>query len=211
MQTNLALELIDFNIAVHLFLEGKNNVMVITVAGSEKIDASSVRLELVTTEGIRISDVTSQTLNNVHFTANITPRASQPFKLKLRGITLGGNQFERFSRQTVRPTTAVLRDKYASNDYTLPLGRVTFVHFQLCNFGTSEYFDVIRVKDMMGCIISRPPGPQYVLKGRCLTISVRARATRFQDLEKTDTIFLIAKGRASKAVISQTVRLFVVP
>jgi len=190
---------------------GKLNKMVLTVAGSEKIDTSSVRLELITTEGARISDVTLQRLNDVHFTASITPRSSQPFKLKIRGTTRGGNSFERISRQTIKPTTALLRGKYASNDYTLPLGAVTFVHFQLCNFGASEYFDVTVVKDKMGYVISPNVRPRRVMKGRCTTLSIRARATRSQDVKKTNTVFIIAKGRTSKFVVSQAVRLFVVP
>ena len=185
--------------------------MVLTVAGSEKIDSSSVRLELITTDGARISDVTLQRLNAVHFTANITPSSSQPFKLKIRGTTRGGNSFERISRQTIKPTTAVLRGKYASNDYTLPLGSITFVHFQLCNFDASEYFDVTVVKDKMGYVISPNVRPRRVMKGRCTTLSIRARATRSEDVEKTDTVFIIAKGRTSKSVVSQAVRLFVVP
>ena len=185
--------------------------MVVTIAGCEKIDTNSVRLELITTEGARIRDVTLQRLDDVYFTASITPRSSKPFKLKIRGTTRGGNSFQRISRQTIKPTTVVLRGKYASNDYTLPLGAVTFVHFQLCNFGASEYFDVTVVKDKMGYVISPKVRPRRVIKGRCTILSVRARATRPEDVEKTDTVFIIAKGRTSKSVVSRAVRLFVVP
>ena len=184
--------------------------MVITVAGSEKLDTSSLRLELITTEGIRISDVTLQTRDNVHFTANITQRTSEKFKLKLKGMTRGGNSFERISRQTIKPITAVLRGKNASNDYTLPLETVTTVHFQLCNFGKIEYFNVTVVKDKMGYIVSPHIRPRRVGVGRCTTISIRAKATRPQDVDKTDTVFVIVKGRTSKVVVSQAVRLFVV-
>ena len=184
--------------------------MVITVAGSEKVIPSSLRLDLITPEGTKISDVTLQTADRVHFTSSFTPRVSQPFKFKLRGTTRGGNAFERISHQTIKPTTVVLRGKYASNDYTLPLGRVTFVHFQLCNFGESEHFDVTVVKDKMGYMLSQSVRSRRVIKGRCTTLSVRAKATRSTDMDKTDTVFLIAKGRKSKVVASQAVRLFVV-
>ena len=180
------------------------------MAGSEKVDTSSVCLELITTDGTRISDVTLQTRDNIHFTASITPRSGQPFKLKLKGTTLGGNSFERISRQTIKPTTAVLRGKYASNDYTLPLGTITIVHFQLCNFGASEYFDVKVVKDKLGYVVTPNVRSRRVFKGRCTILSIRARATSPQDVEKTNTVFLIAKGRTSKVVVSQAVRLFVV-
>ena len=193
-----------------LFFKGKLNKILITVAGSEKVNRSSVRLELITTEGTRISDVTLQKLGDDHFTASITPRSAIPFKLKLKGITLGGNPFERISRQTIKPTTAVLRRKYASNDHTLPVGRVTFVHFQLCNFGATEYFDVTVVKDRMGYIVNPRVKPKRVIKGHCATLSIRARATRSQDVDKTDSVFLIAKGRTSGVVVSQALRLLVV-
>jgi len=191
---------------------GKLNKMVITLAGSEKVTSSSLRLQLITPEGNHISDVTLQSRDGVHFTASITPRApAHAFKLKLKGTTRSGNPFERISRQKIKPTTAVLRGKYASNDYTLPLGRVTFIHFQLCNFGATEIFDVAVVKDKMGYVISsRLSRVKRVMKDRCVTISVRTRATRPQDVDKTDTVFVIAKGRVSRVLVSQTVRLFVV-
>ena len=185
--------------------------MLITVAGSEKLNTSSLRLEIITPEGARITDVTLQTTDNVHFTASFTPRTSQQFKLKLSGITRGGNTFERISRQKIKPSRALLRVRYASNDYTLPLGRVTFVHFQICNFGATEYFDVTVVKDRMSLIITPQISPIRVIEGHCAIISVRARATRSEDVDKTDNLFLMVKGRTSKVLASQGVRLFVLP
>ena len=194
-----------------VFLQGKLNKMLITVAGSEKLNTSSLHLELITPEGAGISGVTLQTTDNVHFTASFTPLTSQPFKLRLSGITRGGNTFERISRQKIKPSRTLLRVKYASNDYTLPLGRVTFVHFQICNFGATEYFDVKVVKDRMGLIITPQIPPKRIIKGRCAIISVHARATRPQDVDRTDNLFLMVKGRTSKVLASQGVRLFVVP
>lgn len=181
------------------------------MAGSEKVDHSSLRLQLVTTEGHHIRDVTLQSRDNDHFTASMTPRApARTFKLKLRGTTRGGNAFERISRQTVKPTTAVLRGKYASNDYTLPLNRVTFIHFQLCNYGPNDVFNVSVIKDRMRYIVASPRlRLRSVRKNRCVTIPFRAKATRVVDAEKTDTVFLIAKGRISRVIVSQTMHLFV--
>ncbi|PFX21151.1 von Willebrand factor A domain-containing protein 7 [Stylophora pistillata] len=190
---------------------GKLNKMLITVAGSEKLNTSSLHLQLITPEGAGISGVTLQTTDNVHFTASFTPLTSQPFKLRLSGITRVGNTFERISRQKIKPSRTLLRVKYASNDYTLPLGRVTFVHFQICNFGATEYFDVKVVKDRMGLIITPQIPPKRIIKGRCAIISVHARATRPQDVDRTDNLFLMVKGRTSKVLASQGVRLFVVP
>ena len=195
-------------------LKGKLNKMVITLAGSEKVDTSSLRLQLINTEGNLIRDVPLQNRSGdgIHFTAIITPAASKPFfKLKLKGSTQSGNPFERISHQVIKPTTAVLRAKRASNDYTLPLRRNTFIHFQLCNFGNTEIFNVAVVKDRLRYIDrSRLPSPKRVIKGRCVTIAVRARATRQEDVETTDSVFVIAKGNSSSVVVSETVRLFVV-
>ena len=193
-----------------VFLKGKLNNLVITLAGSEKVDTSSLRLQLITKEGTHISDVTLQSRDSVHFTASILPSTSRAFKLKLKGTTRRGHAFERISRQTIKPTTAVLRGKYASNYYTLPLNRVTFVHFQLCNFGATEVFNVTVVKDRLRYVMPPRTSPKRVISGRCVTISVRVRATRSQDVDKTDTVFIIAKGKSSRVLVSQTIRLFVV-
>ena len=179
------------------FFAGKSNELIITLAGSEKVDTSSLRLQLITTEGNRIRDVTLRLHSDrVHFTASITPDSSmRSFKLKLKGTTQGGNPFERISHQTIKPTTAVLRTKYASNDYTLPLNRRTFIHFQLCNFGNTENFNVTVVKDRLRYVVSPRLGLRRVIKGRCVTIPVFAKATRPQDVETTDSVFVIAKGK----------------
>ena len=186
--------------------------MVITLAGSAKVDTRTLQLQLITPEGNHISDVTLQPAGDRdHFTASITPRVPvRSFKLKLKGTTRGGYPFERISRQTVKPTTAVLRGKYASNEYTLPLGRVTYTHFQLCNFGNTETFDVTVVKDKLSYVITPRLNPKRVIKGRCVIFSVRARATRSQDVETTDFVFVVAKGRLSGVVVRQTMTLFVV-
>ena len=188
------------------------------MAGSEKLNNSSLLLQLISTEGNLISDVTLQPQSQGRFIASFNPHAHFPsFRLKLKGVTRDGYHFERISRKTVSPTTAVLRVKYASNLSTLPLGRTTFIHFLVCNFGATEIFHIEVLKDRLGYIIrrgrhrnpKRRKAGKLVIKGRCVVFSVYAKATRSEDVGKTDPIYFILKGQKSKAVVSQTVHLLV--
>ena len=194
------------------------NKIIITVAGSEKLNSSSLLLQLISTEGNLISDVTLQSQSQGHFIANYYLNAHVPsFKLKLKGTTQNGYPFERISRKTARPTTAVLRVKYASNLYTLPLGRTTFIHFLVCNSGATEMFHIEVLEDRLGYIVrrgrhrssKRRKAGKLVIKGRCVLFFVYAKATRSEDVGKTDPIYFILKGQKSKVVISQTVHLLV--
>lgn len=198
----------------------KHNTLVITLAGSEKVDTSSLRLQLITKEGDHISDLILQSRDTVHFTASFTTSTAQIFKLKLLGNTRSGTPFQRISRQVIKSSTTVLRVKSATNDYTLPLHRFTTIHFQLCKFGKVvkfklrrrdrvERFNVTVVKDRMQYLLTRRVASKHVLTNRCATISVRATATRPEDVGKTDTVFVMAKGE-SGTIVSATARLFVV-
>ena len=192
------------------FLLGKLNKIIISVAGSEKLDKSSLRLQLVTTEGRYISDLTLQPQNQGRFLVDFNAHAhGQPFKLKLKGMTQKGYPFERISHKIHKTTTAILRETYASNYYTLSLGRTTFIRFQLCNFGATETFDFLVAKDTRRYVFRRRLSPKHVIKGRCVYISIFAKATRSEDVGKTDAVFIILKGRISRTVISETVHLLV--
>lgn len=206
--------LLDFIIFITayflFFLLGKLNKIIISVAGSEKLNKSSLRLQLVTTDGNYISDLTLQPQNQGRFLVDLNAHApGQPFKLKLKGATQKGYPFERISHKIHKTTTAVLRGTYASNYYTLPLGRTTFIRFQLCNFGATETFDFLVAKDTRRYVFRRRLSPKHVIKGRCKYISIFAKATRSEDVGKTDAVFIILKGRISRTVISETVHLLV--
>ena len=198
------------NRILSFFLLGKLNKIIISVAGSEKLDKSSLRLQLVTTEGRYISDLTLQPQSQGRFLVDFNAHVNgRPTKLKLKGTTQKGFPFERISHKIHKTTTAVLRGTYASNYYTLPLGRTTFIRFQLCNFGASETFDFLVAKDTRRYVIHRRLSPKRVVKGRCKYISIFAKATRSEDVGKTDAVFIILKGRISRTVISETVHLLV--
>ena len=192
-----------------IFYLGKLNTLVITLAGSEKVDNSSLRLQLITKDGSHISDVTLQPRDSVHFSASVMAPA-QVFKLKLRGNTRSGSPFQRISRQIIEPSKVLLRAWSASNDYTLPHNRNTVVHFQLCNYGVRERFQVT-VKDRLGYLVTRRIGSRMARTNSCPTLAVRARATRTEDIGKIDSIFIMVKGTRTGTVVSSMVQLFVVP
>ena len=176
-----------------------------------KVNTSSLHLHIVTESGdvIRNFDLlsTDSEYHVISFTAPATP-----FKLKLIGTTQQGHTFEREYPRIIKPTTAFLRGKYASNDFTLPLNKATFLHFQICNFGTSELFEIVARNDTMGYILQPSAGshrPTFVGRDRCVTTYLRARATRPADVNKMDTVVLKAKGMSSGVEISGNMKLLV--
>lgn len=147
---------------------GKLNKVIISVAGSEKLDESSLRMQLITTKGNLIRYVVIQPRGQGKFTADFNPHSSvRSFKLKLKGTTQKGYPFERISQKIGSTTTAVAWVKYASNDQTLPLDRTTFIHFQVCNFGATEFFDSLVLKDKLGYLLRRRLSPIRAYKDRC--------------------------------------------
>ena len=192
-----------------IFYLGKLNTLVITLAGSEKVDNSSLRLQLITKDGSHISDVTLQPRDSVHFSASVMAPA-QVFKLKLRGNTRSGSPFQRISRQIIEPSKVLLRVWSASNDYTLPHNGITFLHFQLCNYGVRERFQVT-VKERLGYLVTPRMSRRIARTNSCPTLAVRARATRTEDIGKIDSIFVMVKGTKTGTIASSIVQLFVVP
>lgn len=120
-------------------------------SGKRKVNNSSLHLHIVTESGdvIRTFDLQS---TDSRYVISFTPPTTS-FKLKLSGTTHQGHRFEREYPHTIKPTTAFLRGKYAINDFTLPLSKTSFLHFQICNFGASERFDIVSRNDTMGYIL----------------------------------------------------------
>lgn len=202
-----------YNTECFLNSTGKLNKMVLKLlSGVGKVNSGSLRLQIVTESGTVVRSLNLISHGSTHYEASFPPPTT-PFRLKLIGTTHRGHTFERMSRRTIQPTTAVLRGKYASNDFTLPLNVTTFMHFQICNFAASELFEIVARKDVMGYILQPSASsqrPKYVGKDRCTTVFVRAKATRPEDVHRTDTVSLVAKGQSSGVVVSQVMRLFVV-
>lgn len=191
----------------------KLNKMVLTLlAPNDKVDPTSLRLQIVTTSGSVVRNLNFVSNDSVHFEVNFIPPTTS-FKLKLLGTTREGSAFERLSHCSIQQSTAFLRGRYASNDFTLPLNSLTIIQFEVCNFGPSERFEVVVRKDRMNYVLQRSAGsqrPTLVGRDRCVALFLRARATRVADVHKTNTVILIVKGQTSGIVLSRLMRLFVV-
>ncbi|XP_048577662.1 uncharacterized protein LOC125559822 [Nematostella vectensis] len=131
-------------------------------------------------------------------TATFRRPPSVPFKLRLRGTTVGGFRFERISRKIITAKSAIIRMVYNKNYYTLPRGKRSYARFAIHNNGASDTFRVNLAFSSRGIQIIRPPRPsgyhvrsrgqRYVStalfvptsmrKGTFIKMSVTARGTR---------------------------------
>jgi len=138
-------------------------VIILTVAGANKINKTSLILDLMSMDERHLgrAAVTPHGTNSAHFSATFTP-PSAPFKLKLMGMTKKGYSFERISHNVVYPSHVLIRDLYAKNEYTVPAGGGGFVMFVVYNTGATHIFD-IKVKDRL----------KYVAHLRRTSITVR--------------------------------------
>lgn len=190
---------------------GKSTQVLITVAGAEKVRPRSLRLEFITKYGNLISShsLQSRGRRNVHYTSTFSA-PSQSFRLKLLGTTKAGNAFERISRNIVTPKTVLLRVVHSRNQFTLPIGRTSFVLFEIINgLRTRETF-AIKAKSRLGYILPMSRRIKAVRGGYRSHFSLRFRSTKRSDVGKTDIVMVSIKGRGSKAKSVQIVQLLVV-
>lgn len=181
------------------------------LARKGKVNTSSLHLHIIHAELGDVIHTFDLLSKDELYAISFTPPAT-PFKLKLIGTTQQGHTFEREYPRIIKPTTAFLRGKYASNDFTLPLNKASFLQFQICNFDASELFEIVARNDTMGYILQPSAGsqrPTFVGRDRCVTTYLRARATRPADVDKMDTVVLKAKGMSSGVEISGNMKLLV--
>ena len=118
-------------------------MVILTVAGANKINKTSLSLDLMSMDGRRLgrAAVIPHGSSGAHFSAAFSPPSAR-FKLKLKGLTKKDNSFERISHNTVHPSHALIRVLYARNEYTIPAGGSGFVMFVVYNTGATEIFDI---------------------------------------------------------------------
>lgn len=175
---------------------GEQARAVLTIAAVDKVVPSSLSVELITEHGAHIADVgITPRGSGAHFMASFS-LPGQPFKIKLKGNTRGGNPFERISRNLVKPKAGVLRTLRARNDFTLPVGRRSSVTLELYSaLPTTELF-TITARDSLGYFVSltRSVGVRARPRRTVLT-SVRLRTARPGDVGKTDILFVRATSQ----------------
>ena len=189
---------------------GETARVILTVAGDEKINRSTLALDLLSEDGKRLGSaiVSPGRTSGAHFTASFNP-PSVPFTLKLKGKTKKGYNFERLSHNVVQPSLFIIRVLYASNEYTIPAGGRTFVMFRVHNNGPPDSFD-IRVKDNLNYFQYLRGSPVSVRKRSRGFFSFIMRAPASAPRGKGDEVVVSATSRKSKKTVSQVVRLMVV-
>lgn len=185
-------------------------MVILTVAGANKINSGSLSLDLMSMYGRRLSTayVTPHGTSGVHFSASFTP-PSEPFKLKLRGTTKKRNAFERNSHNTVHPSHSLIRVLYARNEYTIPAGGTGFVMFVVHNTGPTEIFD-INIKDRLKFVARLRRNFITVRQGRTSFFSAIFRAPSSATRGENDEVLATITGRTSGKTVGHVVKLMVV-
>ncbi|XP_031568688.1 uncharacterized protein LOC116303307 isoform X2 [Actinia tenebrosa] len=190
-------------------LLGRPSKLVLTVAGAEKIRKNSVVLELITKYGKHIQDIQlTPDSRGVRYTATFTP-PSRPFKLKIKGTTNSGNQFERVSRNIVEPKSIQLRVLHSSNDFTLRRGTSSTVTFHLYNAANVNKVVNIRVKDRLG--YARVQGNvRTVRRGRATFFRITFTTPAGANIGTSDTAVVSLSVNNGAERLSQPLQLIVV-
>lgn len=185
-------------------------MVIVTIAGSNKINKNGLNLDFMSKNGRRLGTaaVTPRGTSSAHFTSSFTP-PSVPFKLKLRGKTKAGYNFERTSRNIVHPSHALIRVLYARNEFTVPAGGRGFVVFVVHNTGPTEMFD-IKVKDRLKLVRRLRRSYIIVRRDRQSFFSVTFKAPRSAVRGKGDEVLATITGRKSKKTVGHVVMLMIV-
>lgn len=148
---------IQISVIKYMYLIGQNANTIVTVTGAEKLRPYSLRLDLIDVK--RGGVLMTRTLrprrrSKEHFLVSFRP-PTKPFKLRLRGLTRAGKSFERTSRKTIKPLSAIVRVYKSMNGLlVLPRGRRMYVIMIIFNHGNTEIFD-ININDPLRYATSR--------------------------------------------------------
>ncbi|EDO42254.1 predicted protein [Nematostella vectensis] len=174
-------------------LIGEPAIVKVLIPLANRLQVSSLRLDALD----RFGNVLEMSMVS-RATATFQRPPSVPFKLRLRGTTVGGFSFERISRKIITAKSAIIRMVYNKNYYTLPRGKRSYVRFAIHNNGASDTFRVNLAFSSRGIQIVSPPsasgyhvrsrGQRYVStqlevptsmrKGTFIKMFVTARGTR---------------------------------
>ena len=199
---------IDFLCLVYWI--GQKALVIITVAGAEKINKNALHLDLMNSKGKRLGTVnlTPRGKGGAHFSASFTP-PSVPFKLNLKGKTKKGYSLQRSSHNIVHPSHALIRVLYARNEFTVPARGSGYVLFVVYNTGPTEKFDV-KIKESAGFVHYLRRSSILVRRGRKSYVSVTFKAASSAKRGKGGEVLATITGQTSKKTVGQVVRLMVV-
>jgi len=120
--------------------KGRENMMVIRIGGIARIQASSLRVDVVDTHGnMLIKDITIKELDSKDIYSTKMSPPDVPFKIRLSGRTQSGHNFERISSGIAKAATAYMRATFAGNEFTATIGKgAVTAQVQVLNIGDED-------------------------------------------------------------------------
>ncbi|XP_048581792.1 von Willebrand factor A domain-containing protein 7 [Nematostella vectensis] len=190
-------------------LKGRSIKLVITVAGADKVNRETVTLELINKQGGHVRDVPLRSVDaaGVRYLAIFTP-PSTSYKLKLKGSTKTGRDFERVSRNIVEPKSMLLRILDSVTDFTISPGRRTSIMFQMFSAAPSRKTIEVSVIDKKKIgRVSR--STRTITPGRSIFIPISFLAPRGTPVGETITAVVTVTVEGTGERVSQAVQLIV--
>ncbi|EDO33717.1 predicted protein [Nematostella vectensis] len=190
-------------------LKGRSIKLVITVAGADKVNRETVTLELINKQGGHVRDVPLRSVDaaGVRYLAIFTP-PSTSYKLKLKGSTKTGRDFERVSRNIVEPKSMLLRILDSVTDFTISPGRRTSIMFQMFSAAPSRKTIKVSVIDKKK-IGSVSRSTRTITPGRSIFIPISFLAPRGTPVGETNTAVVTVTVEGTGERVSQAVQLIV--
>jgi len=183
---------------------------ILIVRASHRIRSTSLSLVILSKNGavLNTTSVSPVGTSGAHFSASFaTPTV--PFRLKLRGRTKKNFDFERSSHNIVHPSHTLIRVRYASHEFTVPIRGSSMVMFLVYNTGSTEMFD-LKVQESSIFTASMLMSAVRVHQNRSSFLIVRFSAKSTATSGTADNVIVTATGRTSNVSVNHAFSLMVV-
>lgn len=193
------------------FFSGITAHVILIVRGAEKLQASTLQLYILGTDGRRLRSTRLRKVgrDGVHFSASF-PSPTEAFKMQIKGNTKRNFQFERSSQSTVEPSHVVVKVLYARNEFTAPKSSYEFAMFLIINTGITEEFD-FKIKETVNFEVRSSANTTMVYQNRQAVISVRFFAKRSAVPGNAEDLLVTVTGKTSRVTATDIVSLMVGP
>ena len=190
---------------------GKTAHVILIVRGAEKLQPSSLKLNILSTDGRPLHTTSLRQVggDGVHFSASF-PTPAEAFNMQLKGKTKKNFQFERNSQSTVEPSHVVVKLLYARNEFTAPKSSYEFAMFFILNSGATEKFK-FQIKETVNFKAEYSASLITVYQNRYAVVRVRFIAKSSAVPGSVDQLFVTVTGETSKVTARNIVSLMVGP
>ena len=190
---------------------GKTAHVILIVRGAEKLQPSSLKLNILSTDGRPLHTTSLRQVggDGVHFSASF-PTPAEAFNMQLKGKTKKNFQFERNSQSTVEPSHVVVKLMYARNEFTAPKSSYEFAMFFILNSGATEKFK-FQIKETVNFKAEYSASLITVYQNRYAVVRVRFIAKSSAVPGSVDQLFVTVTGETSKVTARNIVSLMVGP